>query len=88
MYAAAYSGFEGVTDGDVTLSEWLHQRDISDIDVVGIATDYCVRATALDAVRNGFSTNVLVDLTAGVASETTEAAKSELANAGVQLSTS
>ncbi|MFL6239427.1 MAG: isochorismatase family protein [Actinomycetes bacterium] len=85
---AAYSGFEGRTDDGTTLAEWLHARDVSHIDVVGIATDHCVRATALDAVANGFSTNVLLRLTAGVAAETTQTAKDEMRAAGVQLSES
>jgi nicotinamidase/pyrazinamidase len=54
--------------------------------VVGIATDHCVKATALDAVRAGFRTHVLLDLTAGVSQETVEAALRELENAGVELS--
>jgi nicotinamidase/pyrazinamidase len=85
-YAAAYSGFEGTTDHGEPLAEWLHARGVDAIDVVGIATDYCVRATALDGVAAGFTTRVLLDLTAGVAPETTAAAKAELVAAGVQLS--
>lgn len=55
------------------------------MDVVGIATDHCVRATALDAVKEGFRTHVLLDLTAGVGEETTTAALQELREAGVEL---
>jgi nicotinamidase/pyrazinamidase len=55
------------------------------VDVVGIATDHCVRATALDAVREGFATRVLLPLTAGVAPETTDAALEQLRTAGVEL---
>jgi nicotinamidase/pyrazinamidase len=55
------------------------------VDVVGIATDYCVRATAEDAARAGFTTRVLVDLTAGVAAESTTSALAEMARAGVEL---
>ena len=83
-YAAAYSGFEGAADG-VSLAEWLRAKGVDEVDVVGIATDYCVRATAQDAVRNGFETRVLVDLTAGVAPESTEAALDEMRSAGVEL---
>ncbi len=83
-YSAAYSGFEGTADG-VGLEDWLRDRGVDEVDVVGIATDYCVRATALDAVRAGFATRVLVDLTAGVAPESTSAALAELAAAGVEL---
>jgi nicotinamidase/pyrazinamidase len=83
-YAAAYSGFEGSSDG-VPLADWLRERGIDAVDVVGIATDHCVRATALDAVREGFATRVLLPLTAGVAPETTEAALDQLRTAGVEL---
>ena len=83
-YAAAYSGFEGRTDG-VALGEWLRERGVDAVEVVGIATDHCVRATALDAAREGFATTVRLDLTAGVAHPTVEAALAELAAAGVTL---
>ncbi|HEY1968269.1 MAG TPA: isochorismatase family protein [Pseudonocardia sp.] len=84
-HAAAYSGFEGVDPAGVGLAEWLHHNDVTEVDVVGIATDYCVRATALDAVRAGFATAVLTDLTAGVAPETTAAALTELRAAGATI---
>src|SRR5215218_4229619 len=83
-YAAAYSGFEGVADG-VPLADWLRQRGVDAIDVVGIATDHCVRATALDAVGNGFATRVLLPLTPGVTDGTTDAAIEEMRGAGVDL---
>lgn len=86
--AAAYSGFEGATDDAgrrIGLAAWLRARGVTDVDVVGIATDHCVRATALDAVSEGFGTRVLLDLTAGVAPETTEAALTALAGAGAEL---
>jgi nicotinamidase/pyrazinamidase len=83
-YAAAYSGFEARA-GDVPLADWLRERGVDAVDVVGIATDHCVRATALDAVGNGFATRVLLHLTAGVAEGTTEAALDQLRTAGVQL---
>ncbi|MEU9078886.1 isochorismatase family protein [Kitasatospora sp. NPDC004745] len=84
-YAAAYSGFEGLDENDRGPLEWLRERQVDEIDVVGIATDHCVRATALDAARAGFTTRVLLDLTAGVAPETTTAALAELRAAGVEL---
>ena len=85
-HSAAYSGFEGFTveaDRRVALADWLRDRAIEQVDVVGIATDHCVRATALDSADEGFETTVLLDLTAGVAPETTAAALAELAAAGV-----
>ena len=81
---AAYSGFEGRC-GDVDLATWLRARDVSDVDVVGIATDHCVRATALDAAAAGFTTTVLLGLTAGVAPETTRAAIDAMRAAGIAL---
>jgi nicotinamidase/pyrazinamidase len=83
-HSAAYSGFEGHDDG-TSLVDWLRARGVTEIDVVGLTTDYCVRTTALDAVREGFTTTVLVDLTAGVAPATTEAALREMKAAGVTL---
>src|SRR6202007_1913206 len=84
-YAGAYSGFEGVDENGMDLATWLRDRDVSEVDIVGIATDHCVRATALDAVREGFTTRVLLGLTAGVAEETTEQALRQLETAGVTL---
>jgi nicotinamidase/pyrazinamidase len=88
-YAAAYSGFQGTTmqaDGTSEgLADWLRARGVTDVDVVGIATDHCVRATALDAVAAGFRTRVLLDLTAGVAATTTDAAVAALRDGGAEL---
>lgn len=83
--SAAYSGFEGATSDGTSLADWLHERHVDSVDVVGLATDHCVRATALDAVRDGFATRVLLDLSAGVAAETTEAALRAMADAHVQV---
>ena len=83
-FAAAYSGFEGA-GGGVALADWLRERGVDAVDVVGIATDHCVRATALDAVGNGFRTRVLLHLTAGVSEASTDAALDQLRTAGVEL---
>ena len=82
-HAAAYSGFEGTDDAGTPLADWLRAHGVDAVDVVGIATDYCVRATAADAAANGFSTRVLLGLTAGVAPGTTAEAITELRDAGV-----
>jgi nicotinamidase/pyrazinamidase len=82
---AAYSGFEGATDDGTTLDDHLRRHGVTDVDVVGLATDHCVRATALDAVGAGYRTRVLLDLCAGVAPDTTAAALEELGEAGVEL---
>ena len=87
-HAAAYSGFEGATDAGgerIGLGAWLAAHRVEAVDVVGIATDHCVRATALDAVSEGYSTRVLLDLTAGVARGTTERALAQLLDAGAEL---
>ncbi|MGN2641312.1 isochorismatase family protein [Nocardia takedensis] len=84
-YSAAYSGFEGSTEDGVSLAEWLRGRGVDAVDIVGIATDHCVRATALDAVSAGFDTTVLLNLTAGVAVETTTTAMGQMKAAGVRL---
>jgi nicotinamidase/pyrazinamidase len=83
-HEAAYSGFEGDAGG-IGLAAWLRMRDVTDVEVVGIATDHCVRATALDAIREGFATTVLLDLTAGVARPTTDDALTQLREAGAKL---
>lgn len=84
-HAAAYSGFEGHTAEGETLADWLRRHQITDVDVCGIATDYCVRATALDAVKEGFRVRLLTDLVAGVAKETSDAALEEVRTAGAAL---
>lgn len=84
-YAAAYSGFEGTDAAGTPLVDWLRERAVDEVDVVGIATDYCVLATARDAAQAGFATRVLLYLTAGVAPETTKTAIETLRLAGVDL---
>ncbi|MBO0867459.1 MAG: nicotinamidase [Micromonosporaceae bacterium] len=83
-HAAAYSGFQGHS-GSIGLAAWLRMHDVSDVDIVGIATDHCVRATAVDAAREGFHTSVLLDLTAGVAQSTVDSALAQMREAGVAL---
>ena len=84
---ASYTGFDGgaAADESVLLGTWLSERGVTAVDVVGIATDHCVRATALDAKANGFATRVLLDHCAGVAPDTTEAALEEMTAAGIEL---
>jgi nicotinamidase/pyrazinamidase len=84
-HAAAYSGFEGHTPDGEPLAGWLAARGVTDVDVCGIATDHCVRATALDSAQEGFETRVLTALCAGVADDTTAAALTEMTSAGVEL---
>ena len=84
-YAAAYSGFEGMSQDGHTLTAWLREKGVTEVDVCGLATDYCVRATALDANNEGFGTTLLTGLTAGVAPASTEQALVDLRTAGVNL---
>jgi nicotinamidase/pyrazinamidase len=85
-YAPAYSAFEGSGTGGYTLLAWLRERRVTDVDVAGIATDYCVKATTLDAVAHGFATTVLLGLTAGASKPTTDAAIDFMRAAGATLS--
>jgi nicotinamidase/pyrazinamidase len=84
-YAAAYSGFEGSSTDGTRLADWLRAAGVDAVDVCGIATDHCVRATALDAAREGFTVRVLGSLTAAVSPDTLPAVHREWAEAGVVL---
>ncbi|TDN92124.1 isochorismatase family protein [Microbacterium sp. BK668] len=84
----AYSLFEGTTDEGEKVSELLEAAGVVDVDIAGIATDYCVRASALDAIEHGRRVRVLTDLVAGVAAASSEAALAELAHAGAELAES
>ena len=83
-YAAAYSGFEATTADGTGLADWLRARDVTEVEVCGIATDYCVRATALDSVQAGFATTLRLDLCAGVDATSSAAAVTEMQDAGVR----
>ena len=82
---AAYSAFEGRTTSGAALADWLQEHGVEEVDVCGLATDHCVRATALDAAAAGFTTSVLIDLCAGVAPDTTENALAAMRAAGVTV---
>ncbi|MEM9034047.1 MAG: isochorismatase family protein [Actinomycetota bacterium] len=84
-FSASYTGFDGSNEEGAQLGAWLQEAEVERVDVVGLATDHCVRATALDAAAAGFRTRVLLPLTAGVAPETTDAAIEQLHGAGVEL---
>jgi len=84
-HTAAYSGFEGADGNGTSLADWLRSHDVDQVDVAGIATDYCVRATAADAAAAGFRTRVLLGLTAGVDPGTTADAIATLGAAGVEV---
>ena len=81
----AYSMFEGTTEDEDSVAALLSERGVIDADVVGLATDHCVRASALDAIAHGMHVRVLTDLVAGVSPESSDAALAELAHAGAEL---
>ncbi|MGO2140516.1 MAG: isochorismatase family protein [Leucobacter sp.] len=85
MGEPAYSAFEGVAGDGRSLVEVFAEAGVDELDVVGIATDYCVRASALDAQANGMRVRVRGDLIAGVAPDTSVAAIRELASAGIEI---
>lgn len=85
-YTAAYSGFEAeCVDDGATLAEWLREREVSELDIVGIATDHCVRATAIDALREGFTVNVLESYCSPVSEERAKKTFAELREAGAKV---
>ncbi len=84
----AYSAFEGADEQGKTIADVLQAHGVTDLDIVGIATDHCVRASALDALGDGERVRVLTDLVAGVAPESSRAALAELTAAGAELATS
>lgn len=81
----AYSIFEGHTPEGKTIEQVLDENDITEIDVAGLATDYCVLASALAAKSAGRKVRVLSSLSAGVAPESTEAALGKLISAGIEV---
>lgn len=88
MEAAAYSGFEGSGEYDghyVDLNQILIHNEITAVDVVGLATDFCVKATAIDAAKLGFSVNVPLRFCRGVSPVSTQAALDELRNYDIHV---
>lgn len=81
----SYSAFDGATAEGEPLAEALRARGVDHLDVVGIATDHCVRASALDAHREGFAVRVVDGLTSAVAAASRAAALDELRAAGVTV---
>lgn len=87
QHKAAYSGFEGVNEDGASLEEWLAEREITAVEIMGIALDYCVKATALDAAEALFDTSIRVDRTVPVhqVDGSVKEVIFELAQAGVSL---
>jgi nicotinamidase/pyrazinamidase len=84
-HQAAYSGFEGHDPAGRSLDELLRTAGVDEVEVAGLATSYCDRATALDAVANGYATTLLIDLCDDVDPTTTPATLAELRQAGVRI---
>lgn len=84
--ANGYSIFDGVDEAGVSFTELVRNLGISEVDVVGIATDYCVRASSLDSREHGLQVRVITSLTAGVDSKSTENAIDEMVDAGIEVS--
>ena len=83
--ANGYSIFDGIDDSGKSFYQVVQDLGITEVDVVGIATDYCVRASSLDANQHGLKVSVITSLTAGVAQDSTEAAIDEMVDAGVRV---
>lgn len=79
-----YSAFEGT---NVDLSSWLRKNKVTDVYVCGIATEYCVMATATDAMKNGFRTTVIIDAIAAVEAQPgdTEKALNAMKESGLSM---
>ena len=84
-YSAAYSGFEGVNGEEQSLADWLRGQEITHLDVCGIATDHCVRATVLDALKEGFAVRVLRSMCSPVDDKRGADALQEMVDAGAEL---
>ena len=80
-----YSIFEGVTEAGQSFGELLTAHSIEAVDVVGIATDHCVLASATDAQKHGLKVRVISSLTAGVSAEGTEAAIDRMIDDGIEV---
>ena len=81
----AYSLFEGHTDGGDTALDVLRKHGVSEVDVVGIATDHCVLASSRDALRAGLSVRVFTDLVAPVSPVAGAPALEDLSNGGARV---
>ena len=80
-----YSIYEGFTKGGQSFDELLNAHQIDEVDVVGIATDHCVLASALDSESHGLKVRVISSLTAGVSEVTTEAAIDRMIDSGIEV---
>ena len=82
-----YSAFEGVTDSGQPLTAALRSRGVEHLYVGGLATDYCVKHSVLDALKAGFRVTVLIDAVAGVDLQPGDSARAlkEMEEAGAEF---
>lgn len=80
-----YSIFEGITKNGHSFEQLLAQNQIDEVDVVGIATDHCVLASAMDSKSHGLKVRVISSLTAGVSEASTEAAIDQMIDNGIEV---
>jgi len=80
-----YSIFEGITKSGQSFAQLLEQNEIAEVDVVGIATDHCVLASAMDSKSHGLKVRVISSLTAGVSEDSTEAAIDQMIDNGIEV---
>jgi nicotinamidase/pyrazinamidase len=85
MGEPSYSAFEGVTEDGKGILDLLRENGVTTLEVVGIATDYCVKASAIDAANAGLDVNVLQDLCVGVAASSSETALEDMATSGCKI---
>jgi nicotinamidase/pyrazinamidase len=81
----SYSGFQDDGGAKTEMNRILHKNGIKEVIVYGIATDYCVKATAIDAVNAGYQVTVIEGLSKGVAPETTAKALEEMKTKGIAI---
>ncbi len=89
----AYSGFDGFIGWPTigkSLEDYLKSKDVESVYICGLATDYCVKATTLDAVKKGFKTYLILDAcrAVNVNPDDGDKAVQEMINAGVIITTS
>jgi len=82
----SYSGFYDNASKSIGLAGYLHDRAVTDTYIMGLATDYCVKFTALDSIKCGFNTHLIIDGCRAVANE--DAAVDEMKAAGIILTQS
>jgi nicotinamidase/pyrazinamidase len=81
----SYSGFQDDGGARTEMDGLLEKKGVRELIVYGIATDYCAKATALDAAKAGYTVAVVAGLSRGVAPETTAKALEEMKANGIAI---